>query len=69
MKTIDARGLACPEPLLLTKKTFDAGEKTFAVLVDDETPKENIRRFCDHQGCDFQASREDDMWRLTLSRR
>ncbi|HZJ90366.1 MAG: preprotein translocase subunit TatB [Clostridiaceae bacterium] len=45
MKTVDARGLSCPEPVFLAKKAMDAGEYPFAVLVDDSTPLENIKRF------------------------
>ena len=66
MKTIDARGLSCPEPVLLTKKTLDSGERSFVVLVDSEAPKENIKRFCAKQGCDLQANLEDGVWELTV---
>ncbi len=45
-KTLDARGLACPAPVLMTK---DAVEKdkldTLEVIVDNEAAKENVSRF------------------------
>ena len=44
--TVDARGLSCPEPVVRTKKAFDA-HQNFTVLVDNETSKENVIRFCD----------------------
>ena len=34
--TVDARGLSCPEPVVRTKKAFDA-HQNFTVLVDNET--------------------------------
>lgn len=45
-KTLDARGLACPAPVLLVK---DAVEKEnlleLTVMVDNEASKENVSRF------------------------
>ncbi|OPX83848.1 MAG: sulfur transfer protein SirA [Pelotomaculum sp. PtaB.Bin104] len=66
MKTIDAKGLACPEPVLLTKKTVDAGEKEFEVLVDSDIPKENIKKFCSSYNCDMEESVTQDGWRLLI---
>ena len=43
---IDAKGLACPQPVVLTKQAlegFNHGEIT--VLVDNDTARENILRF------------------------
>jgi len=38
---IDARGLSCPEPVILAKNEADKGTKDFTVLVDIEVAKEN----------------------------
>lgn len=52
---VDARGLACPQPVLETKRVLDEGqEKYFMVLVDDFTSKENVTRFARNQGCDVE---------------
>ena len=49
--TVDARGLACPQPVLETKKVFDEGVATyFTVLVDNPTSKENVSRAAESQG-------------------
>lgn len=69
MKIIDARGLACPEPVLLTKKAVDAGETEFVVLVDDESPKENIKRFCDGYNCSLVATPDANGWKLSIRRK
>jgi len=66
MKTIDARGLACPEPVLLTKKTVDEGEKEFEVLVDSDIPKENIKKFCDSYNCLMTETKTADGWKLLI---
>ncbi len=50
MKTIDARGLSCPEPVIRTKNALASGEKAYTVMVDNVTAKENVSRFALHQG-------------------
>jgi tRNA 2-thiouridine synthesizing protein A len=44
-KTVDARGLSCPQPVLLTLDAIKAGNsEEIMVLVDSETSKENVCR-------------------------
>jgi TusA-related sulfurtransferase len=39
MKTVDCRGLACPQPVMETKKALDTSEtKEVVVLVDNPPP-------------------------------
>ena len=45
MKIVDARGKLCPQPVIMTKKEADAGEKEITVLVDNETARENVLKF------------------------
>lgn len=45
MITVDARGKLCPQPVLMTKKEVDAGEKEITVIVDNETARENVLKF------------------------
>lgn len=45
-KTLDARGLVCPAPVLLTKEAVEKEDLTdIEVLVDNEAAKENVSRF------------------------
>lgn len=48
-KIIDARGLSCPQPVLLTYKAIEAGELPITVTVDNPTARENIRRMAEGQ--------------------
>ncbi|NLX83157.1 MAG: sulfurtransferase-like selenium metabolism protein YedF [Clostridiales bacterium] len=51
MNTIDARGLSCPQPVILTKKAL--AENTGAeltVLVDNETAAKNVKNLGDRLG-------------------
>ncbi len=50
-KIVDARGLSCPQPVLLTLQEIrsrEAGE--VEVLVDTDTSKENVSRAATSQG-------------------
>jgi selenium metabolism protein YedF len=53
MKDVDARGLTCPQPVLLTKKAIDGGEREIRVMVDGADSAENVQRFA--QGAGFGA--------------
>jgi TusA-related sulfurtransferase len=59
---VDARGLSCPQPVLMTLdeiKKLNKGE--IAVLVDTDTSKENVSRAAESQGWqvkEIQAQRE-----------
>lgn len=45
MKEIDGRGLQCPQPVILTKKTLEeSNDSEIVVIVDNEVAKENIKR-------------------------
>jgi TusA-related sulfurtransferase len=55
-KTIDARGKACPTPVILTRQAFeDATFQSLEVLVDNEAACENVARTGRHLGCDIKV--------------
>jgi TusA-related sulfurtransferase len=43
-KRVDARGLSCPQPVVLTSKAIEAGAENLEVIVDNEVSKENVIR-------------------------
>ena len=49
-KEVDARGLACPQPVILTKHALGK-EKDLVILVDNPTSRDNVKRFAESQGC------------------
>ena len=55
--TINAKGLACPEPVILTKKALDKHDD-IVVLVDNTTARENIKRFASNSGCSVEIADE-----------
>jgi selenium metabolism protein YedF len=51
MEKIDCRGLACPQPVLETRKALEEPEtEEILVLLDNQSSKENVRRFAESQG-------------------
>lgn len=51
MEEIDARGLSCPEPLMMTKATMDSIRSgAFKVLVDTAPPRDNILHLAERFG-------------------
>ena len=66
MKTIDARGLSCPEPVIMTRKALSSGEQNYEVLVDNPASRENVTRYAEHQGYSVSVSEQDGEYTLSL---
>ncbi|MCX6031153.1 MAG: sulfurtransferase TusA family protein [Chloroflexi bacterium] len=50
-KTVDARGLSCPEPAMMTREALSRLKGgTVAVLVDSGTSRDNVRRLAERFG-------------------
>ncbi len=56
--TVDARGLACPEPVLLAKRAIAQNEEV-TVIVDNEIAVENIRRMAAKAACGFSVTKKE----------
>ncbi|HVN96606.1 MAG TPA: sulfurtransferase-like selenium metabolism protein YedF [Syntrophorhabdaceae bacterium] len=56
-ETINAKGLACPEPVILAKKALETSNE-ITVLVDNATAVENIKRLAAGAGCSVEVARE-----------
>lgn len=50
MKMLDARGLSCPEPVIMIRKAMMSKENQYEMIVDNPTSKENVMRYAEHQG-------------------
>ncbi len=66
--TVDARGLSCPQPVLMAltamKKT---GMGEITVLVDTDTSRENVMRSASSQGWDIKSvDEEGDQYRIVI---
>lgn len=69
-RLVDARGLSCPQPVMLTLKeikNMSSGE--IIVLVDTDTSKENVCRAAQSQGWQIKAvDPEGKGYRITLKK-
>lgn len=64
--TIDARGLNCPEPVILTKRRVDQGDEHIVVLVSNLTARENVSKLGANQGYDVAIEEQGEEFQVTL---
>ena len=50
MREVDARGLSCPEPLMLTAEALKKGNDPVRVLVTEPHQKMNVEKFAKDHG-------------------
>ena len=69
-KTVDARGLSCPQPVLMTLNEIKAGQADeILVMVDNEASKENVCRAATTKGWSVaDISGETDECKITLKK-
>ena len=60
MKQIDARGMSCPQPVLMTKKAIDGSCDKIEVIVDNNTARNNVERFLKSSGYKINTIEKDD---------
>jgi TusA-related sulfurtransferase len=68
MKTVDARGLSCPEPVILTRGAMSGGETAYQILVDNQTARENVARYAGSQGYRVELAEKDGEYTLTVTK-
>ena len=54
---IDARGLACPEPVIMVQQAVKKSND-FRIIVDNNIAVQNITRFCNNKG--FSITKKDE---------
>ena len=64
-KIIDARGLSCPQPVVLTQKALEEADEVVTV-VDNEPARENVSRLGKSKGCKVTVEHREDGIYLTL---
>ena len=67
---VDARGLSCPQPVLLTLEEMKRTEKgDIVILVDTDTSKENVSRAATSKGWNLKAVEpEGTGYRVSISK-
>lgn len=69
-KEINAVGIACPQPVILTKKEFDQMDKGIVeILADNKTCVENLEKFANSQGYTFKyEEKAEDRFLVTIEK-
>jgi len=67
MKTVDARGLACPQPVIRTRNAL-LETSSILTIVDNETAQQNVTRMAEKAGAAVQAEPRPDGIYLRITR-
>jgi len=72
MKTVevDAKGLACPQPVVLSKKALsEISEGEVMVYLDSDVAKENVMRMARNEGCSVAVNeKEEGVFEVLITR-
>ncbi len=58
-KVVDARGLSCPHPVIMTKKALQENDE-ITVIVDNPVSKDNVKRMGESLGCEVSIEEKND---------
>ena len=64
---VDARGLACPQPVILTKKALEENDQV-VVMVDNQAAMENVKRMATSQGGEVNVEQKQGDYYLHITR-
>lgn len=68
MSLIDARGLSCPEPVILLRKAMASKEARYEMLVDNHAAKENTSRYAKSQGYEVTVTETNGKYKLVFKK-
>lgn len=68
IKTVDGRGLACPKPVLETKKALEAlTSEGLITLVDNAIAVENVKKLLTKLNYPFEVSKKEDYFEIKIT--
>lgn len=66
---IDARGKACPQPVLMMKAALDEiTEGVVSIIVDNRGSSINVKNFCESNGCEVTVTEKDGCWQIDAAK-
>ena len=68
MFVVDARGQACPKPVLMTKAAVQSGQEAIQTLVDNTTAVQNLTRFAASVVYTCSHEEKDGIYTVTLEK-
>lgn len=64
---IDARGLSCPQPVILTKRAMDAAKgEDLITIVDQKIALENVSKLAKSQGYEFEVEEKQNEYHIHM---
>ena len=66
MKEVDARGLSCPEPLMLTAEALKGATEPVKVLVTEPHQKMNVEKFAKAHGKPPTSEEKDGYFEVVI---
>lgn len=66
MYEVDARGLSCPEPIMLTQAALKNHKGAVKVLVSEPHQKSNVEKFAKSQGKKVTVKETGDEFELMI---
>lgn len=70
MKEIDCRGMACPQPVITTKKEMEEMEEgELVVIVDNPSARDNVMRFAESQGAKVTIEQKENDFYLRIEKK
>jgi TusA-related sulfurtransferase len=69
MKTIDASGISCPEPLLMLKKALkdiQEGQDEILLILDSKNALNNCEQYAAKQGFSVNTTTEGDIYKIHM---
>ena len=67
MAALDARGLSCPEPVIMIQKAMKTKEASYDMIIDNHASKENVTRFAEKAG--YRVTLKENNGEYTLEMR
>lgn len=65
---INAIGMSCPQPVLMTKKALEQNPEGIEVLVDNNTARQNVSRFAENAGYKVEAKENEEGYSITIKK-
>lgn len=66
MREVDARGLSCPEPLMLTAEALKQEKGPVRVLVTEPHQKMNVEKFAKDRGRKTTSTETEDSFAVVI---
>lgn len=68
MNILDARGLSCPEPVIMARQALASKNSRYEMIVDNPTAKENVTRYAKHQGYEVIVTQKGNEYTLVMTK-